>query len=354
MIVFKGNASLPDPSHPGQTLSQTGVYFRVLSNAPIAAADPLAPAGGVNPVVTIADSNTLIPGASTRFGSVAAPSAAGAWVVFTGFDNEAAPTLGGIFLAALTGPNPTLTPLVRLGDRVPGESKSAVFRQLSESLAFDGRFVAFWGAWGSETTALVLACPSQGNQARRAFCRQQYPNGFATSVPVHQGIFVLDTRTGVDRAVAKAPGDVTDFLYWKFTGAAPGAGGDEDDSEPARWRSEPYLAVSGLTHGQLSDVTVAAAFLARTGTVVNGAYQNPLDALYLGRQPGNAPLAVLAATGMNGTGLDPAAVDATGAPLPVTALGLERDGFRGHWLVINAGMGTEAAGWAGIYLTEIH
>jgi hypothetical protein len=34
-------------------------------------------------------------------------------------------------------------------------------------------------------------------------------------------------------------------------------------------------------------------------------------------------------------------------------MGIERDGFRGDSLAINVSMGTEEAGWAGIYLTEI-
>jgi hypothetical protein len=51
---------------------------------------------------------------------------------------------------------------------------------------------------------------------------------------------------------------------------------------------------------------------------------------------------------MDGTLIDPAAVD-----LPVTEMGIERDGFRGNSLVINVSMGTEVAGWAGIYLTAV-
>jgi len=39
--------------------------------------------------------------------------------------------------------------------------------------------------------------------------------------------------------------------------------------------------------------------------------------------------------------------------LPVTEMGIERDGFRGRWLAIVAGMGTEEAGWAGIYVTAV-
>lgn len=57
---------------------------------------------------------------------------------------------------------------------------------------------------------------------------------------------------------------------------------------------------------------------------------------------------------MDGTILDPEAVVAeTGAALPVTEMGIERDGFRGSSLVINASMGTEEASWAGIYLTVV-
>ena len=58
-------------------------------------------------------------------------------------------------------------------------------------------------------------------------------------------------------------------------------------------------------------------------------------------------------TGMDGTLLDPEAVDATGAVLPVTEMGIERDGFRGNTLVINASMGSEETGWAGVYLARI-
>ena len=58
-------------------------------------------------------------------------------------------------------------------------------------------------------------------------------------------------------------------------------------------------------------------------------------------------------TGMDGTILDPEAVDDLGTALPVTEMGIERDGFRGSTLAINASMGSEETGWAGIYLTEV-
>ncbi len=91
-IVFKGNYTAPDGS------ARTGVYYRELENAP---------AGGTSPVVLIANStDTVIPGTDTVFGSTAPPSAAGQRVVFAGFDNEDAPTLGGIYLAALQSQPP--------------------------------------------------------------------------------------------------------------------------------------------------------------------------------------------------------------------------------------------------------
>jgi hypothetical protein len=34
-------------------------------------------------------------------------------------------------------------------------------------------------------------------------------------------------------------------------------------------------------------------------------------------------------------------------------VGVERDGFRGNALVINASMGSEETGWAGTYLTTV-
>jgi hypothetical protein len=34
-------------------------------------------------------------------------------------------------------------------------------------------------------------------------------------------------------------------------------------------------------------------------------------------------------------------------------MGIERDGFRGSTLAINVSMGTEEAGWAGVYLTVV-
>lgn len=328
-IVFKGNYTVG-------TVGHTGVYYRDLADAP---------AGGAAPAVLIANTETLIPGTATPFGSTAPPSAVARTAVFSGFDNEEHPTKGGIYLAPLDGPAPLLTALIQFGGPVPGEAKGTVFNKLGEGLSFDGRFVAFWGAWGAETRTLILQCPEEGNAQRVAFCKQQHPSGYETAVPVHQGIFVHDIKTGRTRAVAKAPTNFDDFIYWNFSGLVPGMGSPHEAGEPARWRFATFVAVSGLVDGRLTDAAFHTAFKARRGSA---------DGIYLRKGPGGPPFATLIETGMDGTLFDPAAFDPlTQAPLPITGMGIERDGFRGRWLVITAGMGTEEAGWAGIYLTAL-
>ncbi|CRI62902.1 conserved exported hypothetical protein [Thiocapsa sp. KS1] len=349
-IAFKGN-------YPVDGVGKTGVYYRDLENAPIlSSAGNLEPAGGSNPIILIANSlDTFIPGTGTIFGSTAPPSAANRQMVFAGFDNEDKPTLGGIYLAPLNGTTqPPLRTLVAIGGQVPGENSKARFNRLGEGASFDGRFVAFWGAWGTEKKTLVLRCRTEGNQALLAFCNKQHPNGFETTVPVNQGIFVHDLRTKQTQVVAKTPTDYDDFVYWNFSGRTPGTGEGDDNGELARWRSASFVAVSGLVDRKLTDATFHAAFKARTGDVVSGAYTDPVDGIYLRKGSGKTPLLTLVETGMDGILLDPEAIDAFGVlPLPVTEMGLERDGFRGNSLVINASMGTEETGWAGIYLTEV-
>ena len=345
-IVFKGNYTVTDPADPSRSISRTGVYYRDLMNAP---------AGGTGPVVALADTTTTIPGSNVRFGAVAPPSAARRTAVFTGWDNESSPAVGGIYLAPLDSPRPPLRTLVRIGDRVPGEGGGTLFRNLGASLAFDGRFVAFWGTWGSATRALVLQCPPEGNTDRLEYCRTTYPSGLLTAVPVHQGIFVHDTITGQTRVVAKSPDDFADFLYWSFSGMVPGMTGHaEDDGEPARWRSAAFLATSGLVDDRHTDAAFHVVFKARTGPVVRGAYSDPVDGLYLRTGPGGSRIAALVKTGTDATLIDPAAIESiTGASLAITDMGVERDGFRGRWLAITVRMGTGDSGWAGIYLTEM-
>jgi len=355
-IVFKGNYTV-------NFAGKTGVYYRDLVNQPISSpAGSLSPAGGSNPVVLIANNtDSFIPGTSTVFGSTAPPSAANHQAVFAGFDNEDNPTLGGIYLAPLNGtPLPPLKTLVSIGEQVLGESRHDRFNRLGEGVSFDGRFVAFWGAWGTESTALTLQCPTEGNAERIVFCNQQYPNGYMVQVPVHQGVFVHDTKTGQTSAVAKTGDKFSDFVYWNFSGLVPGASEGDDDGEPARWRSASFVAVSGLVDGKLTDATFHTAFKARTGSVAGGAYVNPVDGIYLRKGPGAAATVTVVESGMSGTLLDPEAIydddenpSTPAVMLPVTEMGIERESLRGNTLVLNVSMGTEEAGWAGIYQTKV-
>ena len=88
-IVFKGNWT-----DVAAATGRTGVYFRSMTAM-----------GGNAPVTRIADSTMLIPdqpkGGTMPFGSTAPPSAAFGAAVFLGLDSEEAPTMGGIYLAAL-------------------------------------------------------------------------------------------------------------------------------------------------------------------------------------------------------------------------------------------------------------
>ena len=359
-LVFKGNYTLDNTG-------RTGVFYRVLDPQPIVLSDgtELAPAGGVSPVVLIANNvDTLIPGTGIVFGSTSPPSAANGLVVFAGFDNEQAPTLGGLYLAPLA-PQPPLTTLVRIGERVPGESSGDTFNGLGEGAAFDGRFVGFWGAWGPETRTVRLYCPTEGNKDRIAYCNRKLvcaetgetlgdPDSVCDDVsdpnfgircyqdkevPVQQGIFVHDIVEGGTRTVAKTDERFDEFLFWSYSGKTPCVGsghseeGAEDDGELTRWRFSAFVAVSGRH----------VAFKAVTGEVVG---------LYLNKQPGQDVVTVLD-TQTDGQAVDPEAPPGS----TITELGLEREGLRGDWLAVSAKMGieggTEEEGMAGIYVTRL-
>ncbi|MEJ2332523.1 MAG: hypothetical protein P8Y08_07015 [Desulfobulbaceae bacterium] len=363
IIVFKGNYLSPDPE-----VGKTGVYYRQVS---------AGEAGGNGPIQLVANSDTMVPNPGkcapgTTFGSTAPPSAAWNHMVFVGFDDEEDPDCGGIYRASLTG-KLKLTTLVGLETEVPGQG-GATFTRIGEGLSYDGRFVAFWGAWGDDTRTVRLYCREEGNKIRRDFCNnagdfapdqgdensncEEGPPCYQEKeVPVNQGIFVYDTvGKGKLWMVARAGSDgdfddFDDFVYWNYSGAPPGAG--EDDGEPPRWRSSSFVAVS-----QRAGPTFRAAFLAKSGDIDPGTnlYDDPIDGIYLVEELGASrpTLTPLFQTGMDGTVLDPQALDAdTNQPLPITSLGLERDSFRGRWLAINASMGNEESGWAGIYVTKM-
>ena len=344
IIVFKGNYTVDG-------FGKTGVYFRELEDGAT---------GGTTPAVLIANSTTtIIPGSDPAqvFGSVAPPSAADGKAVFAGYDNEETPSLGGLYLAPLVS-EPQLTTIVGIGSQVPGEPSGATFTHFGEGLAYDGRYVGFWGAWGTETKTVRLYCPTEGNKDRIAYCNNTGdfadgkgdPNSICNDtsddtdrcyqekiVPVHQGIFVSDSQTGQTVAVAKTGSESDEFLFWNYSGKVPGTEG-EDDGEPARWRSSPFVAVSGTGNRSFN-----AAFKERKGDV---------DGIYLLIGANQILLTVLDTT-MAGQAIDPEAPVGS----VVTEIGMEREGLRGPWLVVNATMGieggTEEEGLAGIYLAEV-
>ena len=330
-IVFKGNFSLGGSG-------KTGVFYR-----------NVATNGGVAPIELIASSYTDIPRddkksrKAVKFGSTAPPSAAGKYVVFAGYDNEANPSAGGIYRAKLDKKPIALEKVVAIGDPVPGEKKQN-FTAFGESISIssNGRHVLFWGSWGSATHTVRLTCPAEGNKVVREYCKKVTGAGKDVQVPANQGFFVRDLQLGTTAVVARTGRDFKDFVYWNFSGRAPGMGegedGGDDIEEPARWRTATFGAVSG------SGVPSVVAFKARAVDGEDGIYVREM-----------LPSKDTGLTALLKTGMPGATVDAeTPSGAVITSLGIERDGFRGQWLAVSVGMLTdggseEDAGWAGIY-----
>lgn len=334
-LVFKGN-------YTDLTVSKTGVYYRDLTTAS-------------SPVTTIANSDTVIPGqttTSTTFGSTAPPSSASGKVVFLGLDVEAAPTMGGIYLAPFAN-KPALDPLVTIGELIPNKLGTALdgtskFTQIGEALAFDGRYVAFWGAWGQDFTthggmhAIQLTCPTDGSKTLQAACMAGSdkdpvtgnPTGLTTEyVPDNQGIFLVDSQTKniwmVARGEYPAVGPLGSipfqgFTYWTYSGYAEGG-----DAEPPKWRSSAFAAVDG-NRGVIFKGSPTAAS-------VSGIYGVPFTGGSLGT------VFKVIATGDPMTTLDAAAP----AGSAITSVSIEREGLRNGWLTLTA----SSADWAGAYAT---
>ncbi|HEU4662775.1 MAG TPA: hypothetical protein VFS55_01960 [Dokdonella sp.] len=338
-IVFKGNYT--DRS---DGLGRTGVYYR-----------DVAGTDRVSDTQLIANSNTTIPnqppGGEVTFDSTAPPSAAAGYVYFTGLDNEDAPTLGGIYRARIPYPGaapevPVLEVMVGIGDQVPGEPAGEGFRSFGEALSLtdDGRRVAFWGWWGTDTFPRTLVCPTDGNPDLLAYCNELYPDGLVVDIPVHQGVFVHDALTGLTEPVTTTGQDgVEDYLFWVFSGRAPGTGGSEDPPEElARWRSSAFVAIAGLGNRDRS-----VAFKAR---------RNGTQGIYL-RDAATVQkaLATVAEVGTtDGQSIDPLAP----AGSFVSNVGLEREGFRQGQLAVTLSMlyvdpvdPEVTSSWGGIYVT---
>jgi len=336
-VAFKGNFTAANSA--GEIAGRTGVFFRDVS-------------GEFNPTYLVANSFTKIPGSKITFGSTAPPSAANGYVFFVGSDNEDAPAAGGIYRARMdTSRSPdspqALTPLVKIGKQVPTQGGGNRFTRFGEGLSVsrDGNLVAFWGAWGSATKQVTLICPADGNQAIRDACMEQSDGTGKTTrqVPVNQGIFVYDIKNDEYRLIAKTGQDgFSEFLYWVFSGAPPGVGGGHEgdggteDREPPRWRSSSFAAVS-----LIDSSTFAVAF---KGT------RDDKPGIFLGNGFGGVIKVVQ--VGDPGSDVDPAAAPEGSV---ITALGIERDGFRGANVAITASMlNVDAtASMSGIYLTKV-
>lgn len=339
-IAFKGNFTVPDPGNPLLTMGKTGVYFRDIS----------IPA---SPVILIADNNTMIPGQSVPFGSTAPPSAAAGKIVFTGLDNENAPTKGGIYVAPLTD-QPSLTAIAQIGDPVPDQGGNpiagATFATFGEGLAYDGRYVAFWGAWGTDMRDIALTCPADGNKDLLAYCNlpiNQGGTGGTITMPisVNQGIFINDTASGRTLMVARAGTGNTfqDFLYWVYSGRPPGSGSttDASDGEPPRWRSSAFVAVDGArgvifkgSRYPVSGVTVPSSGIYGVG-YANGALTDFIPVIEVGdfvaKLDASAP-----------------------SDSAVLSVGIEREAIRNGWVTLTVSTINPAGNsWAGVYATHV-
>jgi len=383
-IAFKGN-------FVEEEVPKTGVFFRQITSDVF---------GGTNSVQLIANSNTDIPpnpwnGCSegTKFGSTAPPSAHGNTVVFAGFDNEEEPSCGGIYMAPLA-PNPTLEPLINIGDEVP-TLQDAHLSHVGEGLSYDGSIIAFWGSWGDrgDTKKVRVFCPTTGNKDRMKYCQDNSSHDGAGNyyqdqdVPVNQGIFVFDTKKARLFLVARTGegGDgFDDFLFWNYSGKPPasgtghggegevdgadGDGDDSDDAHPPRFRSSAFVSVNSV------HANGVIMFKARKGEQDNaGVYMDPIiDGIYY-KKRGNdwsSSLSKMVETGMDSTIFDAEAVVPvgfleTGSAMTVSEIGMEREALRGRFVVLTLRFGAQVTAleeaddeedvveFAGIYIANM-
>jgi hypothetical protein len=269
-------------------------------------------------------------------------------MVFTGLDVEEAPTAGGIFMAPLTA-NPALTTVAGFNTVVPKNGTSTL-SAFGEGLSFDGRYVGFWGGWGTETFERQVQCATDGNAVVRQACIDQDNSGIANDgiytfdVLKNQGIFLADTDLNRLYLVAQTGALFDDFLFWNFSGNAGQGSGDENvDEEGARWRSSAFLAISGN-----SVVFKAAQGYVDGSQGKTGGTSGLFGAVDVSDVFSYDDLFTIIATGMDGGLLDPMA-----AGIPIVSLGVERDGFRNGRLAISASMANADEGWAGVYVATV-
>ena len=336
-LVFKGD-------YLNGTAVGMGLYYRDVVSE-----------NGQSPVSLIAATSvTAIPNSTRKFGYLGIPGTAASTVVFVGYDRKDAATMGGIYSAPIAS-EPQITALVNLGMQVPGEDTGVVFTGFADNLSFDGRFVGFWGSWGSATTTRTLSCSDVPDAALAAVCSSTvYPTGSTTvEVPVHQGFFLYDTTQQTLAAVAKTGSDFRDFASYTFVGVLPeegpstevgsgstGGGGEtEVPLEPQGFVLSPRIAVAGQ-----SGTSWQAAFMANTGGV-NG--------IYIATSSGQDSPAIATAldTTMVGTDVDYMASGTT----RIRTLELDPAGMRGSWLAIGSTLfdSTTQSTSQGVYYTQL-
>jgi len=339
LIVFKGNYQIDGEG-------KTGIFYRRLYSSP---------GGGTEPVEMIVSSDDDIPGLppsfrDISFGSTAPPSVYGNKLVFLGLDNEDEPYFGGIYISDIKGGS-ELEKVIGIGDVPQGlEGSVGALRRIGEALSFDGRFVGYWGAWGKDTKTIRLYCPTDGSPDLIAYCNGVDPLSMwdedaekwyqDRDVPINQGIFIYDLMTDTTYLASRGPEEFADFVFWVYSGKVPGSGQDID-AEPPRWRSSAFVTVSdGI-----------AVFKARTGYLdKKGAYFDPIDGIYLADPISAKPLEDVAVMGMDGALFDS---HLTPGLMPVTGVGIEREGLRGNKLAISLTMANAEDGWGGIYVATL-
>jgi hypothetical protein len=193
---------------------------------------------------------------------------------------------------------------------------------------------------------VTVKCQSDGQAAVIAWCMEHSPNKdgiYQQDVPEKQGFFVHNTKSGQTYPVAKTGSDYTDFLYWTFSGRPPGVGeSDSEDFEEPRWRSAAFAAVWGRM--PKAQVAFKGRRAVTSTTTVDGIY---ITAVGPSSTPG---ITTVAETGLPASSID--SLCTSSSFIPITALGIERDGLRNGWLAFAASMANETDSCAGVYVTR--
>ncbi|MBX3293455.1 MAG: hypothetical protein KF881_11260 [Acidobacteria bacterium] len=340
-IAFKANYSIGD-------VERTGIFYRDVLNTP---------GGGNGEVQMVANTEMTIPNLPyisdrIRFGSTAPPSVMGNDIVFVGLDNEENPRWGGIYLSTIDPMRPETGRQLRAIAHVGSNAQRATsFSRIGEGISFDGRFAAYWAGKGADMKTIRLNCPTDGNPDIIAYCNGVDPNSIfdpdtggwyqLKQVPVDQGIYVYDRFTERTARIAGSVTDFNDFVFWVYSGKAPGTGSDEEEAEPPRWRGSAFVAIyDGLV-----------AFKARTATLdPSGSYTDIVDGIYIKGVPAGSPIETVMELGLDASLIDPTL---NPGEMTITGLGIEREGLRGSYLAITVTMANAEESWGGIYMANV-